>query len=170
MHLEDWRPTVAPMRATSSCHRCRSRAGWRGRQALSGCKKRSNTAAISVNERLTDASRVNNLLAGKHVAELIRVVGALCFQSSPIFRRIWKLTASSAATSIGAECFNTARQPLCRSDIEGRKTERASCPATHPAGIDRQPENCESPRPCSFACSACARRRSDRIRRPKFGA
>jgi hypothetical protein len=29
---------LLPSRATSSCHRCRSKAGWRGRQALSGCK------------------------------------------------------------------------------------------------------------------------------------
>src|SRR6516164_227583 len=28
---------LLPLRATSSCHRCRSKAGWRGRQALSGC-------------------------------------------------------------------------------------------------------------------------------------
>ena len=29
---------LLPLRATSSCHRCRSRAGWRDRQVLSGCK------------------------------------------------------------------------------------------------------------------------------------
>jgi hypothetical protein len=28
---------LLPLRATSSCHRCRSKAGWRGREALSGC-------------------------------------------------------------------------------------------------------------------------------------
>ena len=28
---------LLPLRATSSCHRCRPRAGWRGRQTLSGC-------------------------------------------------------------------------------------------------------------------------------------
>ena len=29
---------LLPLRATSSCHRCRSKAGWRDRQVLSGCK------------------------------------------------------------------------------------------------------------------------------------
>jgi len=77
MHLGGTADLLLPSRATSSCHRCRSRAGWRGRQALSGCKKRSNTAAISVNERLTDASRVNNLLAGKQFTATIPIVFAV---------------------------------------------------------------------------------------------
>ena len=47
---------LLPTRATSSCHRCRSRAGWRDRQVLSGCKNtlitplshiKANTFAIS---------------------------------------------------------------------------------------------------------------------------
>ena len=31
---------LLPMRATSSCHRCRSRAGWRDLPVLSGCRSK----------------------------------------------------------------------------------------------------------------------------------
>jgi len=39
------------MRATSSCHRCRSRAGWRDRQVLSGCRSIDIASATYVNGR-----------------------------------------------------------------------------------------------------------------------
>src|SRR6516162_6339927 len=38
---------LLPTRATSSCHRCRSRAGWRDRQVLSGCKSSLYHTVIS---------------------------------------------------------------------------------------------------------------------------
>jgi hypothetical protein len=34
---------LLPLRATSSYHRCRSKAGWRGRRALSGCRPRDSS-------------------------------------------------------------------------------------------------------------------------------
>ena len=39
------------MRATSSCHRCRSRAGWRDRQVHSGCRSIDIASATYVNGR-----------------------------------------------------------------------------------------------------------------------
>src|SRR5215472_17114899 len=42
---------LLPLRATSSCHRCRSRAGWRDRQVLSGCKSIDIASATYVNAR-----------------------------------------------------------------------------------------------------------------------
>src|ERR1700722_16134570 len=42
---------LLPMRATSSCHRCRSRAGWRDRQVLSGCRSIDIASATYVNGR-----------------------------------------------------------------------------------------------------------------------
>src|SRR6202051_55703 len=44
------------MRATSSCHRCRSRAGWRDRQVLSGCRFSDIASATYVNGRSKAAS------------------------------------------------------------------------------------------------------------------
>src|ERR1700692_4921087 len=44
------------MRATSSCHRCRSRAGWRDRQVLSGCRSIDIASATCVNGRSKAAS------------------------------------------------------------------------------------------------------------------
>src|ERR1700739_1756026 len=44
------------MRATSSCHRCRSRAGWRDRQVLSGCRSSDIASAPYVNGRSKAAS------------------------------------------------------------------------------------------------------------------
>jgi hypothetical protein len=42
---------LLPMRATSSCHCCRSKAGWRGRQALSGCNAFATIGTRVVNAR-----------------------------------------------------------------------------------------------------------------------
>src|ERR1700744_6370217 len=44
------------MRATSSCRRCRSRAGWRDRQVLSGCRSIDIASATYVNGRSKAAS------------------------------------------------------------------------------------------------------------------
>jgi hypothetical protein len=61
------------MRATSSCHRCRSKAGWRGRQALSGCKAfcyhrcwrcQSDRAACRVSVRLSRRDRQRRAWCG----------------------------------------------------------------------------------------------------------
>jgi hypothetical protein len=40
---------LLPLRATSSCHRCRSKAGWRDRQVLSGCRRINIASAHRVN-------------------------------------------------------------------------------------------------------------------------
>ena len=40
---------LLPLRATSSCHRCRSAAGWRDRQVLSGCKPKIIRRLSNVN-------------------------------------------------------------------------------------------------------------------------
>src|SRR4029453_13958225 len=46
---------LLPLRATSSYHRCRSKAGWRDRQVLSGCNITSSISAGLVNEGDPDA-------------------------------------------------------------------------------------------------------------------
>jgi hypothetical protein len=42
---------LLPLRATSSYHRCRSKAGWRDRQVLSGCRSIDIASATYVNGR-----------------------------------------------------------------------------------------------------------------------
>src|ERR1700726_2375525 len=44
---------LLPMRATSSCHRCRSRTGWRDRQVLSGCTVNTSKPLREVNSIAT---------------------------------------------------------------------------------------------------------------------
>ncbi len=56
---------LLPLRTTSSCHRCRSWAGWRGRQALSGCKAFATTGTRVVNARTEKRSKSKVSLSGR---------------------------------------------------------------------------------------------------------
>ena len=52
---------LLPTRATSSCHRCRSRAGWRDRQVLSRCRSIDIASAQPLSTVALDAGAVPQL-------------------------------------------------------------------------------------------------------------
>ena len=66
---------LLPLRATSSCHRCRSKAGWRDRQVLSGCKLTLRACRRRVNGQSRTSSEIASAVADTAIAK------------APLFRR-----------------------------------------------------------------------------------